>query len=81
MADLDRDIAAYNAMRGELEEKYPRRWVLFHDEKLVADYDTFAAAAQDAIRRFGRGPYLLRQVGAEQPTLPASVLYQPHAAG
>jgi hypothetical protein len=81
MADLDREIAAYDKMRPELEHKYRRRWVLIHDEALIAVYDTSAAAAQDATRRFGRGPYLIREVGAERPILPASVLYQPHAAG
>jgi len=51
--------------------------VLFHDESFVAVYDFFEDAAEDAVRRFGRGPYLIRQVGAPPVTLPASVMYQP----
>lgn len=77
MADLLKDIAAYEAMQTELEVKQFGKWVILHDEKLIGAYDTFEAAAENAVKRFGRGPYLIRRVGAPPPTLPASVLYRP----
>lgn len=77
MADVKSDIAAYAKMQEGLEEKHMGKWVLFHDEVIVAVYDSFEAAAEDAVRLFGRGPYLIRQVGAPPVTLPASVMYQP----
>lgn len=77
MADVKSDIAAYAKMQEGLEVKHMGKWVLFHDEVFVAVYDSFEAAAEDAVRRFGRGPYLIRQVGARPVTLPASVMYQP----
>lgn len=77
MADVKSDIAAYAKMQEGLEVKHMGKWVLFHDEVFVAVYDSFEAAAEDAVRRFGRGPYLIRQVGAPPVTLPASVIYQP----
>ena len=76
MADLDADIAAYESKRGELEKAYPQKFVVFHNAEFVGAWDTFNAAATEAVRRFGRGPYLIRQVGVSAPTLPASVMYR-----
>ena len=53
------------------------RWVVFHAEKLEGDFDSFEAAAEFAAKKFGRGPYLIRQVGAAGVILPASVMYRP----
>jgi hypothetical protein len=75
MADVKSDIAAYVKMQDELEAKYMGKWVLLRDEAFVAVYDSFEKAAEDAVLRFGRGPYLIRQVGAPPLTLPASVMY------
>jgi hypothetical protein len=77
MADLKDDIAVYDAMRSDLETKHLGKWVLVHNKNLVAVFDTFDQAANEAVRKFGRGPYLIRQVGAAPVTLPASVLYHP----
>ena len=80
MADVKDDIAAYERMRAELESKAMGKWVLLHDLELIDTYDSFEAAAEDAVRRFGRGPYLIRQVGAPAVTLPASAMYVPQHA-
>ena len=77
MAELAQEIAAYDAMRGELETAHLGKWAVVRDEKLVSVYDSFEEAAADAVRQFGRGPYLIRQIGAPPVTLPASVLYHP----
>jgi hypothetical protein len=77
MPDLDRDIAAYEARRAELEAQNTGKWVVFHASEMVSLYDSFELAAEDAVRRFGRGPYLIRQIGAPPITLPASVMYSP----
>ena len=77
MADLLKDIAAYESMQTELEVRYFGKWVVLYDEEFIGAYDTFEAAAENAVERFGRGPYLIRRVGASPPTLPASVLYRP----
>lgn len=72
---IEDDIGAYEAMRGDLESRLTGRWVLFHAKVLIGDYPSFEAAADDAVARFGRGPYLIRQVGAPPMVLPASVLF------
>ncbi len=75
MSDIDREIAAYESKKEDLEAQHMGQWVLFHDQKLIAVYDSFQVAAENAVRRFGRGSYLIRQVGAPPITLPASVMY------
>lgn len=60
---LDKNIAAYEARLKELEKHHMGKWVVFHDCDLVDAFDAFHNAADHAARRFGRGPYLIRQVG------------------
>ena len=79
MIELDREIAAYETMRADLENRHMGEWVLVHDEKLFGIYPSFDDAAQVAVKEFGRGPYLIRQIGAAPVTMPASVMYQFHA--
>ena len=77
MAGLGKKTAAYERMRDMLETDHLNERVVVYDEKLVGTYESFEAAAEDAIGRFGRGPYLTRRVGAPPLTLPASLLYRP----
>jgi hypothetical protein len=77
MADLKDDIAAYQAMRADLESRALGQWALFYNKELIDVFESFEKAANDAVRKFGRGPYLIRQIGAAPATLPASVLYHP----
>ncbi|HEY5411500.1 MAG TPA: hypothetical protein VIJ94_12320 [Caulobacteraceae bacterium] len=72
---LDDEIAAYEAQRTELEASHLGQWAVIHDRELAGAFDDFQAAAMEAVRRFGRGPYLIRQIGAPLATLPASVVY------
>ena len=77
MTELKKEIEAFEAMRVNLESKYLGRWVVFHNKELVGDYESLSDAATDALKKFGRAPYLIRRVGVEAFTLPASVLYRP----
>lgn len=76
MDNLDKEISIYESMRGDLEAHNMGKWVLIYGEKLINIYDSFEVAAEDAVHRFGRGPYLIRQIGAPPITLPASVMYR-----
>jgi hypothetical protein len=75
MIELDREIAAYETMRADLENRHMGEWVLVKDETLIGVYPSFDDAAQIAVQKFGRGPYLIRQVGAPPFTMPASVAF------
>jgi hypothetical protein len=82
MADLDSEILAFERMRPRLEAECMHRWVLIHGGDLINSYDSFDLAADDAVRRFGRGPFLIRQVGAQPDALPVSVVFAwPNAEG
>jgi len=81
MDALDRQIEAYDAQRERLERDHHGRWVVFHDELLTGDYATYEEAITAAMRKFGRGPYLVRQVGAPPSRLPASVMFGSPRAG
>ncbi len=77
MAKLSEEIAAYERMRDNLETDNTGQWVVVHNGELAGTYPSFKEAAEDAVLKFGRGPYLIRQVGAPPMTLPASVMYRP----
>jgi hypothetical protein len=74
---LETEIAAFERQREELEKHYTGKFVVFHGDEFIGAFDTLNNAAAEAVRRFGRGPYLIRQIGAPPVTLPASVLYRP----
>jgi hypothetical protein len=74
---LQDDIAAFDTMRDELERKHMGQWVIFQNCELAGTFSTFEEAAEVAVAKYGRGPYLLRQIGAPPVTLPASVMYRP----
>lgn len=75
MAKLKEEIAAYEKMCNDLEIDHFGKWVIVCNKELAGTYDSFELAAEDAVKRFGRGPYLIRKVGASPITLPTSVLY------
>lgn len=76
MTGLKKEIRAYDAMIDYLELEHSGRWVVFRDERLVGSHRDFQDAAQDAVSRFGRGPYLIRRVGAPPPALLPNVVYK-----
>jgi hypothetical protein len=73
---LEQEIKTYQSRLEELEQYYPGKFVVIQGEDLIGAFDTFQNAAAEAVRRFGRGPYLIRQVGAPPPEVPVSWLYQ-----
>ena len=75
MSDLDTEIAAYESKQAELEREHTGQWVLVHQRDVVAFFNSFEAAATEAVNRFGRGPYLIRQIGAKPMVMPASAMY------
>ena len=77
MAKLEEELTAYEEMRQQLEAQNMGKWVLVQDRKLIGVFESFERAAEEAVRQFGRGPYLIRQVGAPPINLPASVMYRP----
>ena len=77
MAELKKDMEAYERLRQQLETEHFGKWVVIHNQKLVGVFQDFDSAANDAVQKFGRGPYHIRQVGDHLIELPASLLYRP----
>jgi hypothetical protein len=77
---LETEIAAYERHKEELETHHMGKFVVFYGNDFVGAFDTLDNAAAEAVRRFARGPYLIRQVGRPPLTLPASVMYRSTAA-
>lgn len=75
MADIKDEIAAFEKMRARLEAEHMGEWVLFCKRRLVGLFQSFDAAADVAIEKFGSGPFLIRQVGAKPMPIPASLAY------
>ena len=75
MSDLRDEISAYERIRTDLELTRIGEWAVVHGGQLVDTFQEFQDAADEAVRRFGRGPYLIRQIGAPQITLSASLMY------
>lgn len=75
MANIQLDIQKYNEMKNDLEKEQIGKWVLIHDGKLIDIFETFEKAAEVAVNNFGKGPYLIRQIGAQPITLPISVMH------
>ena len=76
MAVLEAEIARYESMRTELERDHDGEWAVIHNGDLVGTYQTFDDASAEAVKRFGRGPYLIRQIGAPPRQIPASLQYR-----
>lgn len=76
MDTTDKNIAAYEKLKQQLEAEHMGKWILLVNGKQVSIYDNFETAAEDAVKKFGAGPYLIRQIGETSVTLPASVVFR-----
>lgn len=70
---LDENIRAYESMKAQLKADKERRWVVFFDGVLRGDFATDSEAIAFAARNWGRGPYLIRQVGRPPFIAPSSI--------
>lgn len=75
MAELATERRLFEKLRRDLEAKAKGQWALIRNSELIGTFGSFEDAAAEAVRRFGRGPYLIREIGAPDVTLPASVVY------
>lgn len=73
--DLSVEIQAYEGRRDDLAKHYAGKFVVFKGSEFVGAWDTLEMAAANAAAKYGRGPYLIRQVGAPPLRLPASVFF------
>jgi hypothetical protein len=71
------EIEAFEKMKDDLIAHHYGKFVIIKNQQLKGSFDTFDTAAREAIKLFGKGPYLIRRVSNEKPmTMPASVAYR-----
>ena len=72
MREIER--ATFERHRKDLEKTHPEdHWVLVRGQA-VEVYTTFEEAAQEAVTRYGNGPYMIRQVKQAPIVLPSSIM-------
>ena len=57
-------------MRADLEAKYFDKWIIMRHGKIAGAFESPEECIQFAVQKFGRGPYLIRQVGELPVRLP-----------
>ena len=78
IAPIRPEIKAYEGMLDSLKKHHAGKFVIIKGGELHGAYDTFDTAARNAIREFGAGPYLIREVAEEMVMpLPASAFLIP----
>lgn len=75
MSTLKKQIEAYEEMREELEAQHYREWVVFHGGEFEGAYQSFEEAWDDASSKFGRSPFLIRQVAAPPVRLSSTLQF------
>ena len=74
MGQLDVEIATYERLRDDLEANHRWEWAVVHGAELAGTFEDFQVAADTAVRRYGRGPYLIRQIGAPPIVIPSHII-------
>ena len=71
---LAAETAYFDANAEQLLLTYPNRFLLIHGAEVIGDFERHAEAVGEGVRRFGRGPFLVRRTGDQGPELTAPAL-------
>ena len=67
MDELTQEYAVYETKREELEAAHFGKYVLIKRDEIVGTFETLDDALRVAVKRFGRGPYLIEEIGLPVP--------------
>lgn len=79
---LEKELSFFQSIRQRLiDERHEGKFALIKGEELIGTFDDPETAYSLAVSRFGREPFLIKQVLREEPTeqLPAVTLGVLHA--
>ncbi len=65
--ELEKEIAYFEANRNKLARMHKGQYVLIHGANLEGHFDTQDEAIMKGVRRFGSGPFLVRNVDHDEP--------------
>lgn len=76
------ETAYYDEHAKELLLAHPNRFLLIHGDELVGVYGSHPEAVAEGVRKYGRGPFLVRRTGdgtmvATAPALTLGLLQGP----
>ena len=66
---LEVESRYFELKRDEYAKEYPDRFLLIRGEELIGHYATFSDATDEGVKQFGRGPFLVRKSGEDEPVL------------
>ncbi|MXX86193.1 MAG: hypothetical protein F4Y71_07020 [Acidobacteria bacterium] len=72
MREIER--ATFERHRKDIEKTYPEDHGVLVRGRPVEVYATFEEAAQLAVARYGKGPYMIRQIQQAPIVLPSSIM-------
>ena len=75
--ELAAQIRKYESIKSKLELDHFGKWILMYDENPVGFFESAEEAIQEAATKFGKGPYLIRQIGVTPPLPSPSLLFRP----
>ena len=77
MSALERETAIFESRRAEFEKDHYMKWVVIYGEEVAGFFSDLQEAAEVAIDRYGRGPYLIKQIGEPDSPIPLSLFHRP----
>ena len=77
MRALEQETAVFESRRDEFERDHNLKWVVIHGDEIAGFFPDLQQAARVAIDRYGRGPYLIKQIGEPDPPIPLSLFARP----
>lgn len=75
---LSKELKTFEKNKADLQKNHPGKFVLIVGDDVIGTYDTFNNAADEALRRYGDGEYMIRPVSGDCPELSPTVIYGLH---
>ena len=66
MPPLEKELAHFDKIKSELLEKYAGKFALIHGEEFVGAFDSPENAYQEGIKRFEKGPFLVKRISEQE---------------
>jgi len=64
---LEKELEYFNKIRGDLLKKDENKFALVKGEELLNTYTTWEEAYSAGVEKFGKEPFLIKQVLKEEP--------------
>jgi hypothetical protein len=63
---LEKELATYARMKDELLRSHDGKFTLIHGDEFCGAYDTAENAYSEGVKRFGREPFLVKRILAQE---------------